>query len=115
MKLEKQIEAMALIDGFTEISMRSDKLPLPLRGIDYICGIKFDEIITPLPNYTTNNEIDRMVRGLGEKLIESYILQFTYLLDPKADLDWHEIMPSLLQATPAQKVEAFLKAHGEWK
>jgi hypothetical protein len=95
MKREQQMEAMAKADGleYTEY----DGGWWGIRGVTGIVRSK------DLPNYFTDNEIDRMVRGL------SIIERFTYIgfLAGSTEAD-------RVANTAEQKVEAYLRATNNW-
>ena len=74
----------------------------------WLDGFIFIGDFTLLPDYHTDNEIDRMVRGLSE----SELLGYTHrLAEVVGGYVWNG---PLLTATEDQKREAYLKAKGAW-
>jgi hypothetical protein len=106
MNKEQMMEAMARLDGFKA----GDKITFP----QYFYKEDKIYISSDLPDYFTDNEIDRMVRGLDDDELDRYtdnLVQIT-LCDSKGVIKWTR---TLLKATEEQKVEAYLKAKGVWK
>ena len=100
-------EAMARADGYTQNGVAGEIL---YRRENEILG--FDE----LPDYFTDNEIDRMVRGLSPELLREYYYVQLNLIITKQENEKGKIHYDCekAQATAAQKVEAYLKAIGKW-
>lgn len=102
-----QVE-MARLDG-NDIDYDNDGLAIVIS--DGGCS-HFDTLqeLECIPDYFTDNEIDRMVRGLEWN---------GYDLDSPYDKYWTSLRTicggviHMCKATPEQKVEAFLRAHGK--
>ena len=94
-----QIEAMARLDGYS--CVKRDGWWWGRRGETGVVRFK------DLPNYHTDNEIDRMVRGLGVIEVNIYLSHLSRFFISATEAD-------RTQATEEQKVEAFLRTHGEW-
>ena len=110
MKHEMQMEAMARIDGWTIVGHDTGRYSAKPPNEPRMSNTWLTEELATgdYPDYTTDNEIDRMVRGLpDDKLVTNYIGNLT-LICCRDGVRW------IHQATEAQKVEAFLKAHGKW-
>ena len=115
--MNKQIiEAMAKADGFVfvrEIPFNSlGSLYSHPDGVGYFPS-------NQLPDYFTDNEIDRMVRDLKDDLrvAHQYVKELMEIVGQDIGNFGHyypiEVAVFAL-ATTAQKVEAYLKAIGKW-
>ena len=104
MSEQKQIEAMARADGKPVESVIMGKL---------YYAKKFDGFYrdTEIPDYFSDNEIDRMVRGLVDDL-EQDDGGWTALDRYESILG--DMTNYISVATAEQKVEAYLKAKGLW-
>jgi hypothetical protein len=108
MERNKQTEAMALLDGMT----------LNIDSEGYIhgwCRDKYGQLMKT-PDYHTDKEIDRMVRHVKETddcIFLRYLEELSKIVCPDGNGDeWH--LGLMICATTEQKIEAFLRAHGEW-
>ena len=104
MNEQKQIEAMARLDGYSIVKVVQGIKYWKHEAVGMFAGNKF------LPDYTSHDAVQRVIDGLvyGEK--SEYISR---LLDlTKVIMRTTE---NMISATPAQKVEAILKAKGEWE
>ena len=102
MDKQKQIEAMARLDGWKACPRCDDE----------------DCIYNSKPDYHTDNEIDRMVRGLMYKELFHYTKRLCGIIKRDNASSWDgddQLLIMANQATPAQKVEAFLRAKGFWE
>jgi hypothetical protein len=108
MNKQLQQEAMARLDGWTIYLKHPDPIydtwKSPRGEGEIYCE-------TCLPDYFTDNEIDRMVRGLDYDhtrtgMVSKYSSYLGFLCQVVG-------CPEILQATADQKVEAYLKAKGE--
>ena len=97
MNEQKKIEAMARADGYQWIT--------PYDGLGQWNNKNLEQVDN-LPDYLTDNEIDRMVRGLDDNDFHEYCkhLGAVCLRDDKHP--W--------KAPSEEKVEAYLRAVGEW-
>ena len=103
MKREKQQEAMARLDGWESNGNWPNGNPIwKSKGF----SVSGNEVVQ-LPNYHTDNEIDRMVRGLSEEIMWKYANHLGEIVLRDGGKWTH-------QATAEQKVEAYLKAKGVW-
>ena len=91
---EKQNEVMAIADGFTAHEYKL-----------YASGFG-----SSVPDYDSDNEIDRMVRGLDDKELRAYYFHLSEVMG----INKYEAH-LMLKATTAQKKEAFIKCKGEWE
>ena len=108
-------EAMAKADGYEETIQRCGILDSGYElthasALDYrieVFGVKIgSNIAEPLPDYFTDNEIDRMVREMHFKYGPVYWNELQIICERDSTDIW--------LATAAQKVEAYLKARGLW-
>ena len=105
MNEQKQIEAMAKADGWT-------------KGGSPTVWRKGDDLLWThqLPAYLTDaNQIERLVEGLDRdtkwKMVNELAKILFYVFSGRAN---SEVAMYFLCATTAQKVEAYLRAVGEW-
>lgn len=108
MDKQKQIEAMARLE-FGEAFYKATRSN---SGAFIFCHDRapvFREYLTD------HNAVARVIDGLSEEELSDYwgklMYEFQVTLE---DLEW-DGAPRMARATPAQKVEAILKAKGEWK
>lgn len=126
MNEQKKMEAMARADG------RWQKDVIPEKWTELGDGtVKVEEELGHgssvsffIPDYTTDNEICRMVRGLDKEDRENYTHELMLVMRTTDEIrrgvkpanleDIIELLYRAIVATPAQKVEAYLKAIGSW-
>jgi hypothetical protein len=104
MNKELQIEAMARCDGLDGVAWRT-----VFNTGGYVNWWFTSEDIE-VPDYHTDNEIDRMVRGIKEdaELNARYNRELRAICD-RDNTYWTHL------ATAEQKVEAYLKATNNWE
>ena len=96
MNEQKQIEAMARLDGIEGTIYAEDML--------YVNG----PFTGSLPDYLTDhNAVQRVIDGFDYMVGQSYHTFLAEITGCSVD--------GFIKATPAQKVEAILKAKGEWE
>ena len=101
---QAQIEAMAWLDGYT---LAGDKYK------NYICPDGGFMGRRGLPSYLNDhNAVQRVIDGLDEPY--EYGQELLFIVDPHECSVGGEYSPLIFQATCAQKVEAILKATGDW-
>lgn len=99
---KQQQEAMARIDGIDVTKERWIEDPMQM-----MCGgIGLKDL---WPDYDSDNNIDRMVRGLSWLELAEYQKHLAIICHSSVG------SPLLLRAEAAQKREALLKAHGVWE
>ena len=106
MNEQKIIEAMAKADGYEKyfFPARFSEKQLWFKGIDQTpCDI---------PDYLTDGEIDRMVRGLDEVKASMYGRLLHEVMS--AFLGRSAYVADFVQAPEEKKVEAYLRAIGKW-
>jgi hypothetical protein len=112
MNKEQMMEAMARLDGWDLHPKEVEDWTDPAiwakkegRGLVFKMN---------LPDYFTDNEIDRMVRGLDGRELDTYATTLSRIISPDLEPYWTpDGVTEILKATEDQKVEAYLKAKGE--
>ncbi len=111
MKAKKITEALARLDGWKQVPALEGRVRWYKQSLN----------CRHLPDYSTDNEIDRLVRGLKNKMSDDEDVRYVdflfeivlgYEIDLK-NMSYDELV-ALQRSTAAQKVEAFLKAHSKW-
>ena len=94
---KKQNEVIAIADGFT-----SHEYKLYASGFG-----------SSVPDYDSDNEMDRMVRGLEDKEFIKYAVELQNVVGVATGCHLVDVSWEMLRAAAAQKKEAFIKAKGE--
>ena len=108
MKLEKQIEACAALDGWVKEGRDEDSGFSTWRNADGILCLSKD-----LPDYDSDNEIDRMVRELSFIQVNTYWATICEVTGCHEYGSWGPA--EVVTATPALKRMALLRVAGKWE
>ena len=113
MNEQKQIEAMARLDAdiyCNKIGINNEHRQDTMRRA-YIIKATAQIEMHKCDYLHDHNAVQRVIDGLDSLRLTEYMNELGSIIDP---IMVYEVSSGILKATPAQKVEAILKACGKW-